>query len=331
LSLQPRYRRLLTFGDVLDESVRLYRAHWVTFALVSAVSLLPPGLVLVGFGAAGMLSTSFSFAELQSGRLDNSNFIYTQMGALFAAGMIAGFFSILWTAAIAATTDAYLRGEEPTLSRVYGRAVRRYLIVLLASLVVLFALVGLTIAGVVLFIITVFGLVGSLVASIALVFWWLRPGARKTWVKWLIILTSPLGLPTYYSIRWSMYVGAIVLEDYGPIACLRRSGELTDRQWFRVTAILTVASLIVGILLSVIASLIDIPLVIFEATQGRFGLSPSETALSSAITVIVRILFASIGAIVYTILFVDLRNRREGTDIVERLSQLEASPLTANE
>jgi hypothetical protein len=40
--------------------------------------------------------------------------------------------------------------------------------------------------------------------------------------------------------------------------------------------------------------------------------------------VILQILFASIGYIVYAVLFVDLRNRREGTDIVERVSQLEA-------
>jgi hypothetical protein len=42
---------------------------------------------------------------------------------------------------------------------------------------------------------------------------------------------------------------------------------------------------------------------------------------------VTRILLASIGSIVYTLLFIDLRNRREGTDIVERVSQLEASSL----
>jgi hypothetical protein len=41
-------------------------------------------------------------------------------------------------------------------------------------------------------------------------------------------------------------------------------------------------------------------------------------------------LFASIGSIVYTVVFLDLRNRREGTDIGERVSQLEASALPAN-
>jgi len=94
--------------------------------------------------------------------------------------------------------------------------------------------------------------------------------------------------------------------------------------------VLGVASLIVGILLWVLSALINFPLAIFEATRGQFGLTSTEAAISGGFATIVRILFESIGVIVYTILFVDLRNRREGTDIVERLSQLEATPITAN-
>ena len=102
-------------------------------------------------------------------------------------------------------------------------------------------------------------------------------------------------------------------------------------QWLRVAGILTIASLIVGILLSVITSLVEIPLVVASLFRGQIGLSPAETAISQAVGLIVlQILFASIGTIVYTLLFVDLRNRREGTDIDERLSQLEASPIAAN-
>ena len=188
----------------------------------------------------------------------------------------------------------------------------------------------LTLIGTVLFVVTLFGVLGSLIASVALVVWWLQPRARKTWVKWLIILTSPWGLPTYYLVRWSMYIAAIVLEDYGPVGSLRRSSQLVDRQCFRVMGVLGVASLIVGILLWVLSALINFPLAIFEATRGQFGLTSTEAAISGGFATIVRILFESIGVIVYTILFVDLRNRREGTDIVERLSQLEATPITAN-
>jgi membrane-anchored glycerophosphoryl diester phosphodiesterase (GDPDase) len=127
-----------------------------------------------------------------------------------------------------------------------------------------------------------------------------------------------------------MYIAAVVLEDRMPVRALSRSSELTDRRWFRVFAILGIASLIIGTMLSVLGGLVTIPLTVFEAVRGQFGLNPTEAVISSAATFIIQVLLASIGSIVYTVLFIDLRNRREGTDIVERLSQLEASPLPAN-
>jgi hypothetical protein len=330
----PRYRRLLSFGDVLDESMLLFRKHWVNFALVSAISLFPPGLLLVGFSAAGMVSRSFSVADLQSGRLARDpTFVETsnsQLGVTMALLIVTIFFSVLWSGAIVVTADAYMRGEAPKLGRVYRRALSRYVVLFIASLVFTIAMVGLFVAGTVLFIVTLLGLLGSLVMAIGLLFWWLRPSARSTWLKWLIILTAPFGLPIYFGVRWGMLVPVVVLEDSGPIAALSRSWQITDRHWFRVAAILTVASLIVYILLSVIELFVTIPLYVFEFFRGQFGLNPAEAAISSGAGIVVQILCASMGSIVYTLLFVDLRNRREGTDIAERLSQLEASPIAAN-
>ena len=63
---------------------------------------------------------------------------------------------------------------------------------------------------------------------------------------------------------------------------------------------------------------------IARAAEDQVGLSPAQAALSNGVTLVMEILFASIGPIVYTVLFVELRNRREGTDIVERLGLLES-------
>jgi hypothetical protein len=330
-TLLPRYRRLFAFGDVLDESVRLFREHWLGFAIVSAVAFLPSGLLLVGASAAGLLSNYLTFADLQSGRIQNDAFVVQQSTTLIIIGLVAGLFDLLWTAASVAAAHTYMHGQPVELRQIYARAGGRFLVILLASLLILLAMVGLTIAATLLFVVTIFGLLGSIVAIIAGLFFWLRPTARKPWVKWLIILATPFGLPTYYVIRWSMYVPAIVLEDTGVTAALRRSSELMQGHWFRVAGILTIASLIVGILLSVITSLVEIPLVVASLFRGQIGLNPAETAISQAVGIIVRILLASIGTIVYTLVFVDLRNRREGTDIEERLSQLEASPIAAND
>ena len=328
-SLLPRYRRLFAFGDILDESVRLFRQHWLSFAIVSAVAFLPSGLLLVGAAAGGLMSNAYSFADIQSGRIPESGFFNEQLITIFGLSLVAGLFDLLWTAASVFTTLAFMHGHQLQLKRTYAQALARFPVILLASLLVFAAMLGLTIAASVLFVITVFGLVGSLVAIVSGLFWWLRPGARKPWVKWLTILAAPFGLPIYFTVRWSMYIPVIVLERVGVRASLRRSSALMRSQWFRVAGVLLVASLIVGILLSVITSLVELPLVIASLVRGQIGLSPGEAAIANAVTTIVRILLASIGTIVYTLVFVDLRNRREGTDLGERLTQLEAAPVAA--
>jgi len=327
--LLPRYRRVLTFGDVLDESVQIFRQHWVSFALVSAVSLLPPGLIDVWLSASGAFSQTVSLAEIQSGRLAQPSSIFAETGVVFATIIISTLFVLLWTSAVIAASDAHLRGVEPHIANMYVHALRFYWAVLLAGLVILVALFVLSALATVLFVLTGFGVLGSLIALIGVLFWWLKPGARKGWLKWLIVAAAPYGLPAYFLGRWSMFIPAAVLECHGPLASLRRSSQLVDRHWFRVVSTLTVASLIVGILEWAPLTLIEIPFTMSTAARGQIGLAPTEAAIVNAVGVALRVLFASIGSIVYTLVFVDLRNRREATDILERCSLLEAEPTIA--
>jgi hypothetical protein len=334
-ALQPRYRRILTFSDILDESVRLYRQHFVTFAFISAVALLPSGLVLVGVSAAGLDGLTFAPADFQRGGRFSTPASLTgqfqqQISTALLAIVISSIFGLLWSAAIVLTSDAYFRGGQVSIGRVFARAVGRMAVILFSSLMTVVALAVLGAIATVLFVITVFGLVGGLIAGIGLLFWWLQPSWRRAWLKWLIILTAPFGLPAYFACRWVMFLAAIVLEDRGPLNALSRGSQLTEGQWFRVSSILTVAPLIVGVLVSVISFVVDIPLRITAAARGPGSLDPTTEAISTGLGVVLQILFGSVAAIVYTLLFHDLRNRREGTDIVERLNQLETAALPAN-
>ena len=137
-------------------------------------------------------------------------------------------------------------------------------------------------------------------------------------------MATPFGLPIYVAGTWSMYLCAAVLERRGPIGALRRSAQLVHRHWFRVVAILALAGLIVSIVQSAPTTLVQLPLYISAALRGQTGLSGPELAASTAVGVVAQILFASMASIVYAMVFVDLRNRREGTDLAERLSRLEA-------
>ena len=327
-ALQPRYRRVLGVGSLLDESVRLFREHWRTFAIISAASLLPFGIltvgVTVGIAAVGSTITSQPGLVTSLRELGTAQLVYGTAGAFVLFGLVGLLDSLLWTAALTRTTDAYLHAEQPSVRGVYGVALRRLLVLVGGSVLLIVGAVVFTLAGTVLFVVTGFGLVGSLIALVGVVIWWRKPGARKPWLKWLIVLCAPFGLPTYMLVRWSMFVPSAVVEGHGPIAAMQRSSELVRGEWFRVATVLGVASLIVAVLVSAPAYLVAIPLGVINLARGSFGTNLLEVAVRNAVSIVCQILFASIGTIAYTLLFIDLRNRREGTDLAERLRQIEA-------
>jgi hypothetical protein len=326
-TLQPRYRRILAFGDVLDEGIGLFRQHWAHFALVSAVALIPPGLFGVWFAAAGPVRNPITLAQLRSGRLVPAAAPDTQIGTLIATFAVSVLFYCVWTAAVSATTESYLRGGEARLEHVYRRALGRFFAVLLGTLLYALGLSVVSMVALALVFVTGFGGLGGLVPAVALLVWWLKPGVRNTgWLKWLIIVCAPFGLLLYFGTRWSMYIAAAVLERRGPLASLRRSSELSDRHVLRVLAILGVTSTIVSVLVYAPTALISIPLMISSGIVDN-GTS-TERIMSAAATIVLRVVFQSVAAVVYTLMFVDLRNRREGTDLAERLMQLETVPVT---
>jgi len=328
--LEPRYRRILSFGDVLDESIGLYRGHWATFALVSAICLLPPGVIQLMVTAGGVLDTRGLVGELATGDPQATINFYSRIaGPLLLLTFVAVFFALAWTAAVVVCTDTYLHGAQPELSAVAAHVLRRYVAVLLTGFCTLVGLVLITLAAGLLVAISVVLLpilvLETFAAIVGLCIWWFRPSARTTWLKWLIIVATPMGLMLYFFGTWSMAIIAVVLEPVGPLRALRRSMQLVDRHWFRTIGILVVAGLIVTLLQDVPALLVQLPLTVLAFARGQTGLGPTEQAISVGAQIVTEVLFASMSSIVYAMLFIDLRNRRDATDIAERVTQLEAN------
>ncbi len=333
--LDPRYRRILSFGDVLDESIGLFRRRWLTFAMVSAVWLIPPGLIAVLITAAGGFDTRSLATDLQTGVLPTVASVTGLVASLAALTLVSALFVVAWTAAILVTTDDLLHGVTPDLGRVVGRTLSRYLPAFIGGLLYgLTVLVLMLVASLIVALFVIAGAIGlvlTLAAIAALVVWWLKPDWRNPYLKWVIVVCTPFGLPIYVGGLWSMYMPAAVLERRGPVSALGRSSQLVDRQWFRVVTILSLAALIVSTLQYAPTLLVELPLTIGAAVRGQTGLSPAETAISTGASIVFQVLFASMGIIVYALTYLDLRNRREGTDIAERLSQLESlDPSLAN-
>ncbi|MBV9603085.1 MAG: hypothetical protein JOZ87_40460 [Chloroflexi bacterium] len=326
--LEPRYRRVLSFGDLLDESIGLFRRHWAMFAMVSAVWLIPPGLLTVLVTASGAFSTTALVGQIETGVEPDLSAIGRFIVLFALIYVVSALFFLAWTTAVVVTTDEYAHAIEPKLTRVLGRTLRRYLPALISGLVYALAMIVLVMVATAIVVLFVIAFPVSVIAILAAIagglFWAFQPRARSTWLKWLIIVTAPFGLPIYFAGTWSMYLCAVVLERRGPIDSLRRSMQLVDRHWFRVVAILFVAGMIVSILQSAPSLLVQLPIRISAALRGQLEPSGPELAAGTAVGVAAQVLFASMAPIVYAMLFVDLRNRREGTDLAERLSRLES-------
>jgi hypothetical protein len=334
--LEPRYRRVLSFGDVLDESIGLFRRHWSVYASISAVCLLPPGLLEVAVARSGALNTSALLTQLATGTPPDLSSLSGFIGSLLLVSVVSLLFALAWAASVLVATDDYAHASEPTLSGVFVRVAHRYPIVLLTALVSFVAISVVFAAASALFFVSVvlipILIVGALAAIVGIALWWLRPSLRSRWLKWLIVLATPLGLGFYFAGSWALSISAVVLEHRGPISGMRRSRELVDRHWFRAVGILLVASAIVSVLQYVSTLLVQVPLTILALMRGEPSLSPNEMAISIAANIATQILFASMASISYAVLFIDLRNRREATDIAERLSQLEeVQPLPADD
>jgi hypothetical protein len=327
--LEPRYRRVLSFGDVLDESIGLFRRHWVVFALVSAVCLIPPGLleVLITFG--GALDTRGLATQFASGTIPDVNTLSRLVGVLGILSLVSALFALAWAAAVVVTADEYLHGTEPSLSTVIGKVIDRYPIVLVTSLVSFVLLLLVALAAAALMVVTIVLLpifiLGCIGAIVGVILWWTRPTMRTVWLKWLIILATPFGLFFYIGGTLALALVAAVLEPQGPISALRRSRELIYTHWFRAIAILFVAYMIVVVLQYIPTLLVQLPLTVLALLRGQPGMGPAEQAISLGAGIVTQVLCASMASICYTLLFIDLRNRRDATDIEERVSQLEAN------
>lgn len=113
---------------------------------------------------------------------------------------------------------------------------------------------------------------------------------------------------------------AIIVENVGVRAAIRRSWQLTGGNWWRTFGITLLAAVIAG----VIGSVISMPLGFASGLIGEMSMSSPEQIMSTTLIVqgIGSLLGALVGAVtlafqsgVTALLYVDLRMRRDGFDI----------------
>ena len=112
------------------------------------------------------------------------------------------------------------------------------------------------------------------------------------------------------AVYWSMAVQAVVVEGRRTVGALRRSLALIRGSWWRIFGI----TLVLGLVAFGLSILVVIPFAIFSAIVNLDPSSDWTTALDEAVGLVVVIVVTPVLAIAGTLLYYDVRVRKEQYD-----------------
>ena len=304
--------RPLTLGDFLGGAVATIRRNPMATvgmaALVTFVFMLVPVIATLVLGASDTLPSM----DLLSPRAGQGSSEETaSMVTIYAASGISGVFSALATIVVTGlimhVVEHAVTGRHTTAGEAWWlgrgsllRLAALSLLVLLPVTILAFALpIGLGVA--------IGLLVGSTAAAIA-----------------LGVLGGLVGLAVvvFLYVRYALLAAPdLVLEGNGPIAALRRAGELSRGQFWRLLGI----SLLAGLIAYVASSIVGIPFAVLGVI-GMFAFHGSWLSLVSMLlssyvsTIITGAVISPFSGSVAALQYYDQRFRKEGHDI-ELLNQ----------
>jgi hypothetical protein len=292
----------MTSGDIFDRAVWIYRRGFVVLLAVAAVVQIPLALV-EGIIGQRLETTAAAFSRLngtQPTPEELTALFQDAFPALIAASLTIGLVSfiagLLLSPALIDTIARIHRGEPSSVGDAYSAALRSAPAILVGSIVIGLAAAGLFAAIVV---------AGILVVVVS----------RDSGVAVLAILATfilSLFAVIYVTVRWAVWSQAVVLERRGPLDALGRSWQLVKGSMWRTLGIIVVVGIVAGL-----AGLI------LGAIGGAVS-SGLPAGWRSVLPTILGIFTASWVQIVTTLLFFDLRARREGA-VTEATPPPEAS------
>jgi len=287
--------RPMPLPELLDELFRLYRRH---FSLIVSVALLValPGLVwslVTGIYKLNGASYANLITTAPGAQPSFNSQQLTNLLGLLALGLIGGFFllPISLGAVFRAITDVAL-GRPATIGSVLRETLGRYL-----------PLLGLVALGFLMFL-------GWFIAEV---------------IGFILLILPGFAVfcgAVYLAVRWSLVLAAMMAEDIGPIRGLGRSWNLVRGSWWRTFGIL----LIVWVMWLVISYGL---LILFTVIAALFSTGDFQAAVVQVAGTLLGAVLTPIWSIAITLLYFDLRVRKEGLDLDQLAKQTSPGPASA--
>ena len=324
---QPRYvappkpgiipLRPLLFGEVLDGSFQAIRRN--------AKAILGAGLLAQALSAilaavlTGFIATSSGSVESWAATAGRTGPASPGIGSL-GIGLMAG---LALLSILSVLISAVLQGAMvvPVARSVLNRPTgfRRMLSLARPRIGALIGLAALLAAAALAAVMLFF-------LAIVLVF------SNVRGVATLLVVPLMLGFFAVFlwvAIKVVVAPAAVVIEELGAFAAVRRSWELTRANWWRIFGISLVVAVLVGVVTQVVLIPASILPAILSGVVSPHGGRGQDAGTAVAMGIITAVLGALLGAVGYAfqtsvmaLLYMDLRMRKDGLDI-ELLREME--------
>lgn len=310
--------RPLGLGELIDGSVQTMRQNpRVMFglsAVVMAVAVvLSTLLLLLGLPrlVTGLESSGDTLSTEQIASTASAGIIAVLVPAVLQSFAVVVLTGVL----ILAVSDAVL-GRRPGVGEVVRRARGRIV-----------ALIGLSL-------LTGFILLLALLLLLAPGTILLTTGG-SAWIGGTMLglgFVAAVVVGVWLWVRFAFAAPALLLEELGVVPALRRSWRLGLGSWWRMFGILLLTAIIAGFANGLLAVPFSVLGGVIGAllTSGSDGSALTGEAISSAVgglgTILATTVTAPFSAAVTALLYIDLRMRREGLDVVLARAAAEPAP-----
>lgn len=290
-------------GGVLDDAIRLYR---YSFRRCWLLAFLPA----VAFGAWAIFMAPY---------MPGYGFAYSPAAQIAAARqhplpdimifyiLIVSLVVLSFQGAIAARQAAVARHDDSfTLGRAFATAFLRLPTLLLSSILLYLALFGVILAVALVVALPLGLLLGALHLMVRAV---VPIGFA------LLILLAALALMG----RLQLFMVAIYIDREGPLASLKASWRLTKGLWWRATAILATAMIMLMVLYLAVSSLSYLGgYLTHNSSIHRYLIAP-------LLLIVTYTVIYPLGAAIWVAMYNDFKLRREGGDLAARVGALNSA------
>jgi hypothetical protein len=280
--------RPMGLGDLLDAALALYRNNFALFAGIVAVFAIPQAIITI-------LLQLVPSGKINSGTTQHPVYqvdeVKTYLIVAVIVVLVGIIFSTMITGALARAIAYRYLGEQTTITGAYSSMGSRMFLSLLAASFLQPILILVPIVP--------FAVIALLLAAF---------GAND--LALLVIIVSGIAWAVFAAlayVRWTFVAQCIAIERRGPIDGLQRSWHLSNSAFWRILGYRIVLGIAVGVASAAVGGIGGALLALASG--------PAAHAAGSAVSAIVGIVLQPFQFGVLTLLYYDLRIRREGFDL----------------